>query len=170
MSSMKEQYGDKEGERVFYATANKEKQKPMKSYKKGGVVQEDGPANLHAGEIVLPPKSMKPPTADDMAMSNDHLHDTVAFNGRHAVDHIARGLKAEKALKDRGITPRSGSLRDVIHSAMAEGSPAEEANETASEAAEEGDPVSARKRAQRTAAEAAVREPGLPKNFTKGKK
>lgn len=30
MSSMKEQYGAEKGKRVFYATANKKKQKPKK--------------------------------------------------------------------------------------------------------------------------------------------
>lgn len=29
MANMKKEYGDKEGERVFYATANKRKSKPL---------------------------------------------------------------------------------------------------------------------------------------------
>lgn len=33
MSSMKKQYGEEKGERVFYATANKKGQKPKKRHK-----------------------------------------------------------------------------------------------------------------------------------------
>ena len=35
MSSMKKQYGEEKGERVFYATANKKKQNPGKHALKG---------------------------------------------------------------------------------------------------------------------------------------
>lgn len=34
MASMKERYGDAKGERIFYATANKEGQKPEKKRRK----------------------------------------------------------------------------------------------------------------------------------------
>ncbi len=36
MSNMKKEYGDKKGKEVFYATANKKKQKPKESSKPSG--------------------------------------------------------------------------------------------------------------------------------------
>ncbi len=173
MKSMKSQYGDKKGESVFYATAHKQNMKPP-SYEKGGIVPDDGTITAHKGELVLPARKMKPVTPEDTTMSADHLHDSVAFNARHAADHIGNGLKAEKALADRGQTPRTGSMRDAVARALTmdleEHSSPFEHGAAPSEPTDAPDPVAERKSRQRRDAEAAVKSSGLPSNFTKGER
>lgn len=54
-AAMVEEYGQKKGEAVFYATVNKKRPGIVRrSYAEGGVVDQTGPAKVHKGEVIVP--------------------------------------------------------------------------------------------------------------------
>ena len=122
MKDMKERYGSDKGKSVFYATANKQNMNPP-SYKKGGVVPEDGTIKAHKGEIVLPSRGMEPPTPADNEMSGAAMAD--GANGQNS----ARARPNQKqggqraALQGRGFgnIPQLTGVSQIVGLAL--GSP-----------------------------------------------